>query len=109
MTILHPEDVARLRQEFISLSPTDPAKSLVDGQEEALQLPAMRSQGDMVSTLLRSLRPVVEGKPAFLPVKEAAEYIGLPEGYLRKCIKEGTLKPIVHGGYHIRLADLHRL
>jgi hypothetical protein len=109
VTILHPEDVARLRQEFISLSPTDPAKSLVDGQEEALQLPAMRSQGDMVSTLLHSLRPVVEGKPAFLPVKEAAAYIGLPEGYLRKCIKEGTLKPVVHGSYYIRLADLHRL
>jgi helix-turn-helix protein len=64
----------------------------------------------LVTALLHYLHPVVEGKPTFLPVKEAAEYLGLPAGSLQKCIREGTLKPLIHGGYYIiRLGDLHRL
>ena len=109
VTVLHPEDVKRLRHDFTPLSTVETAASPHDSHEEDSQLPMLRGQSPVVTAVLQHLRPFVEGKPAFLPVKEAAQYIGLPEGYLRKCIKEGKLVPIVHGGYYIRLGDLHRL
>lgn len=108
VTTIHPADVERLRKDFTPLSTAGSSVELTRSQEEDTRLPAVRGQGDVVTALLEYLRPMVEGKPAFLSVKEAAEYSGLPEGYLRKCIKEGTLKPIVHGGYYLRVA-LHRL
>ena len=107
VTILHPDDVERLRSDFTPLAVEPGASLTIDDGER--QLSPSRSQGDMITGLLQYVRPIVEGKPAFLPIKQAAEYIGLPEGYLRKCIKEGKLTPIVHGGYYIRLGDLYRL
>src|SRR5262245_15127197 len=108
VTVLHPEDVARLKQDFSLMSVIEPSESLAVNAKMS-DLPIPRGQGDMITAVLQYVRPIVEGKPAFLPVKEAAQRIGLPEGYLRKCIKEGKLKPIVHGGYYLRLGDLYRL
>jgi excisionase family DNA binding protein len=110
VTVVHPTDVERLRKDFTPMSAQAvdlPASLPVN--TEVSDLPSPRSQLDMVTAVLQYLRPFVEGKPAFLPVKEAAQYIGLPEGYLRKCIKEGRIKPIVHGGHYLRLADLYHL
>jgi excisionase family DNA binding protein len=106
VTVLHPEDVERLRKDFTPLSA---AEADSDGEQQSSQLPTLKGQSVSLAALLDYMRPLIAGKPAFLPVKEAAEYIGLPEGYLRRCIKEGTLKPINYGGYYIRLVDLHRL
>jgi hypothetical protein len=106
VTVLHPEDVERLRQAFTPLAVESEGLGKMD---EDGQLPIRRGQGDVITAFLQYVRPLVEGKPAFLPVKEAAKFVGLPEGYLRKCIREGTLTPIIHDGYYLRLADLYRL
>jgi excisionase family DNA binding protein len=47
----------------------------------------------------------------FLRIPEAAEYIGLPEGYLRRLIREKKLAAITEGvrGWRIRRQDLDKL
>lgn len=106
VTVLHPDDVQRLRSDFTPVAVEGASLPVSNGETH---LPSVHSQSDVVTSFLQYIRPIVEGTPAFLPIKEAAEYIGLPEGYLRRLVKEGKLTPIIHGGYFIRLSDLHRL
>jgi hypothetical protein len=106
VTVLHPDDVERLRSDFTPLSSASEPAGVEEG---SIQLPVLRPAADVLTALVQNLHPLVKEHRLFLPIKEAATYAGLPEGYLRKMIKAGKLKPILHGGYYIRLRDFDKL
>jgi excisionase family DNA binding protein len=45
----------------------------------------------------------------YVTLPEASKYIGLPEAYLRRLIRDGRLPAIRSGALYVRTADLDRL
>jgi excisionase family DNA binding protein len=109
VTVLHPKDVERLKGDFTPLAPPVTELVTVDSEEESPQLPALRSATDILTAIIQNLRPLMKEQRRFLTVDEAATYTGLPEGYLWKLIHNKKLKPVDHGAYYLRVADLDKL
>jgi len=61
--------------------------------------------------MLAALTPprVPLDKKLYLTLKEASEYAGLHQSYIRRLITSQKLKALVAAGYRIKRADLERL
>ena len=99
--IIHPDDAAAL--ETTTLKPIPVSNGT---------LPATRQNGKMpdsdILPLLAGLTQALE-KKLFLSVKEAARYTGLPQSYLQRRVRAGTLKAYNRGGWKIHRTELEKL
>ena len=105
LAVLNPEDVASLKADTISPTPTD---TLTEPRTDV----AIRSTTPQTAlNFLASLLATVPQQPQalFLTIKEASQYTGLSQAYLRRLIDDGTLKVIKDRGYRIRRRDLDSL
>jgi excisionase family DNA binding protein len=101
VVVIDPQDAAAL--EATTLKPIPVSNGT---------LPATRQNGKMpdsdILPLLAKLTEALE-KKLFLSLKEAARYSGLPQSYLQRRIKEGTLSAKKIGGWRIRRNDLETM
>ena len=101
LTILNPEDVDRIKAEVLPPVPA-PAKT---GSVLVPHRPVKAA--DMLAALTPPRVPL--DKKLFLTLREASEFSGLPQSYIRRLIASKKLKVIVAAGYRIKRADLERL
>jgi excisionase family DNA binding protein len=101
LTVLNPEDVERIKAEVLPPVPA-PAKA---GTALVPHRPVKAA--DMLAALTPPRVPL--DKKLYLTVREASEYAGLPQSYIRRLITGKKLKAIVAAGYRIKRADLERL
>jgi Helix-turn-helix domain len=101
ITVISPEDIARLRAEVVQPEPV-PAP-----EERAL---AVRQRSGMeLLALLRNTAPV-PALPLFLSVKEASEFSGLSQALIRRLITQKKLKKVgLDRGYRISGKELETL
>ena len=97
ITILHPEDIDKLKQKTLPPVPTPPingalTKSMVTDRFNFLTPP----------------RVAIKDK-IFLTIDEAAELSGLPKAHLRRLIADESLPAIKAHGWRIRRADIEKL
>lgn len=122
ITVYHPADVARLRQERQPGAPAFvvPAVPAAAGNGRAAEPTALAAPLPPVEEILRALVGAVvraasekseksENTRLFLTLDEAAEASGLPRAYLRRLIAEGKLEAIKSRGWRIRRRDLDQL
>jgi excisionase family DNA binding protein len=109
IVVYHPDDVERVRAErnpdaapFVMppAPPDEAAQTEVVLASQNFQTP--------LEVLLRSMQRPASPR-LFMTVEEAADYSGLPRGYLRGLIKEGKLGMKTGSGWRIRRADLETL
>ena len=96
ITILHPEDVARF--EARTLKPV-PNGQLVHSTPQ----PDMTA---LMTAFLDSRSGIYLTDKYYLTPHEAAQVSGLPEGYLRRKLKNGELKGVKIPGWRIHREDL---
>jgi excisionase family DNA binding protein len=107
VAVLHPEDVERLRHEATPVGPL-----VLPPQPNGEGVPALRNDPvtrTIASFLSLALPHVTQERKRFLTLPEAAHYVGLPEAYLRRCIKGGSLPTVRAGRLYVRRADLDQL
>jgi excisionase family DNA binding protein len=102
VTILDPKSVEEMKSLVLP-----PAPAPQNGAQLPAKLPAKVSPTDLL-TLLAHPRITLD-KKLFLTVKEASEYAGLPQAYLRRLIARKKLKALQARGYRIKRTDLERL
>ncbi len=128
IAVYHPDDVNRVRKErnpeakpFVL-----PAAGVSESPNSAALIPRASPAADP-GAFLKALAalvsqksekpaetpPVALSERAFLTIPEAAAFTGLGEGYIRRQIKAGNLKPLKGAGRHgadvIRRKDLEEL
>jgi excisionase family DNA binding protein len=102
IAVLRPEDVEQLRAETIApLSDAEVQALPAAGESRALSLPLRR----LDNLLAAQPRPVRR----FLTIPEAADYVGLPQGYLLRMVRSGKLPGLKAGGWRVRKEDLDKL
>lgn len=115
LVVLHPGDVEKIRQE------TAQPAFVVPEQETALT-PASANRATLppgpglVEMLVLSLQRQEQAAQRqeqairrYLTLPEAADYVGLPQSYLRRLIADGQLEAIKAGGWRVRRIDLDKL
>jgi excisionase family DNA binding protein len=80
-----------------------------NGTKAIAKVPARANFSDFFQLLTTAMPRVSLDKKLYLTVREASEYAGLPQSYLRRLIKEGKLKALSTGGYRIQRVDLEKL
>jgi excisionase family DNA binding protein len=98
ISILHPDDVVKLRAE--TLKPVPVPKTELVKRENADTFP--------LTAFLAQFQNIKLTEKLYLTVKEASQFSGLPESYLRRQIKAGGIPAVRIGGYRIKRDDLVR-
>ena len=109
IAVLHPEDVEQFKKEA---KPVGPLILPPQPNGDGATVPATRTDPvsrAVASFLSLALPHVAQERKRFLTLPEAASYVGLPEAYLRRCIKEGMLSSVRAGRFYVRRADLDQL
>jgi excisionase family DNA binding protein len=105
LAVLNPEDVAALKAETITPISNDILT------EPRTDVAVQSATPQIALNFLSNLLATVPQQPQalFLTIKEASQYTGLSQAYLRRLIEDGTLKVIKDRGYRIRRRDLDTL
>jgi excisionase family DNA binding protein len=97
LSVLDPQDVTKLEQTILHPVPTE-------------TLPAKLPQPDMAALLAGlGMSGVPLRRKLYLTLTETAQLSGLPKSYIRRCIKDGSLKVLKAGGWKTRRVDLEKI
>ncbi len=114
--VYNPKDVAELRAASAARPPVALPPE-VDLPETSTELsipgqmpPQMALALELVERVSKAMRPDA-GKTLkpWLTIKEAAEYTGLSQAYLRRLISEGKLSAVKDGAWKTRRKDLNAI
>ncbi len=108
ISVIHPEDVAKLKAETLAPKPVPRIPEVVRPQQSAIPTRALTVRQPVQGPLAREA-PVRLTEKFFLTLPEAVQLSGLPAAYLKRLIAERRLSTIKAGGYRIRRADLAQL
>jgi excisionase family DNA binding protein len=100
ISILHPEDVAKLKEHTLVPIP------LVGAPRPSTPQPDMSSFISLLSAVPARTR---NSEKLYLRLDEAAEYSGLSKTYLRRQIASGVIHAFKDGGWRIKRADLESM
>jgi excisionase family DNA binding protein len=95
--VLHPEDAEKLKAQMVPPVPMEPEQS--NGTEVVVRPALPPAARDLVAAVLGTTP--YPSRPLFLSLKEASEYSGLPQAYLRRLIQRNQLPAIESNGYRI--------
>jgi excisionase family DNA binding protein len=95
--VLHPDDAETLRAQTVPAVPMEPDQS--NGTEVAVRSALPPAARELVAAVLGTTP--YPPRPLFLSLREASEYSGLPQAYLRRLIQQGELPAIASNGYRV--------
>jgi excisionase family DNA binding protein len=105
LAVLNPEDVERLKaqtvQPVMSEYGATPVVTTEDRQIAPVGITPRQGLAELLTAILERQRPAYF--PRYLDIPTAAEYVGLPERYLRRMVGEGKLPALKTGrGWRVR-------
>jgi excisionase family DNA binding protein len=95
--VLHPDDAETLKAQTVSAVPMESDQS--DGTEVAVRPALPPAARDLVAAVMGTAP--YPPRPLFLSLRDASEYSGLPQAYLRRLIQQGELPAVASNGYRV--------